>query len=377
MSDIVLTGGIRANLLSLQGTADMLERTQYRLATGRKVNTALDNPNNYFTSSALSSRANDVASLLDTLGGAMKVIETADNGIKGLVKLVETAQATARQAKQTPASTATVAGTVPNLTGASAMTGWDVGDTLTVSDGTTTATFTFAAGNTVQNAISAINASSNLSVRARLSDDGRLLLEARGANAIVVGGTADAGELAAIGLVAGTTPAAPVSVARQTFAQQYNELMNQIDGLARDSAYNGINLLQSEALRVTFNEDNSSSMTIRGVDFDSDGLGLADAGGQFQTETDVDAALAQLSSALISLRSQATTLGSNLTVVQMRENFMKQMINTLRTGADALVLADTNEEGANMLALQTRQQLSQTALSLATQAEQSVLRLFG
>jgi flagellin-like hook-associated protein FlgL len=90
----------------------------------------------------------------------------------------------------------------------------------------------------------------------------------------------------------------------------------------------------------------------------------------------VNASLTGLTAALSTLRSQASAFGSSLSVVQTRQDFTKNMINTLQTGSDNLVLADTNEESANMLALQTRQSLSTTALSLASQADQNVLQLF-
>ena len=90
----------------------------------------------------------------------------------------------------------------------------------------------------------------------------------------------------------------------------------------------------------------------------------------------IDSASTDLTAALTTLRSQAQSFGSSLSTVQIRQDFTKAMINTLQTGADNLTLADSNEEGANLLALQTRQQLSTTALSLASQASQAVLRLF-
>jgi flagellin-like hook-associated protein FlgL len=126
-----------------------------------------------------------------------------------------------------------------------------------------------------------------------------------------------------------------------------------------------------------FNETGTSTQSISGVKFDAAGLGVAAAANDFQTDTDVNAALSDLTSALGTLRSQSVAFGSSLSVVQTRQDFTKSMVNTLQTGADNLVLADTNLEGANMLALQTRQSLSTTALSLAAQASQSVLRLFG
>ena len=130
--------------------------------------------------------------------------------------------------------------------------------------------------------------------------------------------------------------------------------------------------------RQVFNENGTSSLTIAGVTFNSAGLGLtAISGTGFQSDTNIDATITSIDTALNTLRTQASKFGSNLSTVQTRQDFTKQLINTLQTGADALVLADTNEEGANLLALQTRQQLSSTALSLSAQADQAVLRLFG
>ena len=100
MSDITLSAGVRQNLLTLQNTADLMATTQNRLATGKKVNSALDNPTNFFTSQSLSARAKDLTNLLDGIGNAIKTIEAADNGITAITKLVESAQSTARQALQ-------------------------------------------------------------------------------------------------------------------------------------------------------------------------------------------------------------------------------------------------------------------------------------
>jgi flagellin-like hook-associated protein FlgL len=137
-----------------------------------------------------------------------------------------------------------------------------------------------------------------------------------------------------------------------------------------------VNLLNGENLKVVFNEKGTSSQSIAGVKYDSAGLGIAALTHSFQVDGDITAALGNLTSALSSLRSQAANFGSSLSVVQVRQDFTKVTINTLQTGADNLVLADSNQEGANMLALQTRHSLSTTALSLANQASQAVLRLF-
>jgi len=374
-NNIVLSAGVRQNLLALQNTADLMGRTQQRLATGKKVNSALDNPINFFTAAGLNNRAGDLGSLLDSVSNAIKTLEAADNGIKSIKALVETAQATALQALQNPATTAKYTGTVANLSATSSFA-FTAGKTITVNDGTTTGTLTLAATNTVQDFIDMVNNTAGLNVKAELSSDGKILLEATGANTIVIGGTAVAGEMAQLGLVAGTTAAGTLNATRTSLASQYNTLLTQIDKLAQDAGYNGVDLLYGSSLKVTFNETSTSSLTIAGVTFNSAGLGLANSAGNFQDDFDVNTALTQLRTAINTLASQASAFGSNLSVVQTRQDFMKSMINTLSTGADNLVLADTNEEGANMLALQTRQQLSTTALSLAAQAAQNVLRLF-
>jgi flagellin-like hook-associated protein FlgL len=270
--DIVLSAGVRANLLQLQKTSDLITSTQTKLATGKRVNTALDNPVNYFTAQGLQNRAGDLSNLLDAMGSAFNTIQAANNGITSITKLVQSAQALVSQAQQT----------------------------------------------------------SDVTVRS-------------------------------------------------TLAAQFDALLGQIGALASDSGFNGINLLDknnSADLIVTLNESGTSTVTIAAVDMSANGLAINNSVNNWGGTADIQAASAELTTALISLRSQAQAFGSNLSTVQIRQDFTKAMINTLQTGADNLTLADSNEEGANLLALQTRQQLSTTALSLASQASQAVLRLF-
>jgi flagellin len=175
----------------------------------------------------------------------------------------------------------------------------------------------------------------------------------------------------------GTGTVGSANAQRTSLQADFNNVIAQIDALASDASYGGVNLLGGDDLKVTFNETGTSSLTITGVTFNSNGLGLATvAGAGFQSDGDIDTTITQLDTALSSLRTQASKFGSQLSTVQTRQDFTKNLINTLQTGADNLVLADTNEEGANLLALQTRQQLSSTALSLSAQADQAVLRLF-
>jgi flagellin-like hook-associated protein FlgL len=251
------------------------------------------------------------------------------------------------------------------------------GDSVTVQVGSAAATtVTFGNGtgevDSTSEIVSALNAISNVS--ASVGDDGTISIEAtNGEDLVLAEGTGT--PLSDLGITAGTT-AASENTDRTAFAAQFDELRTQINQLAADASFNGNNLLAGDSLTVTFNEDSSSSLTVTGVNFNSAGLGIDSSTDTFQKDSDINAALADLSSATSTLRAQSSKFGSNLSVVETRQDFTKSLINVLETGAANLTLADTNEEGANLLALQTRQQLSSTSLSLASQADQNVLRLF-
>ncbi len=518
MSDVVLSAGVRQNLLSLQQTAQLMSITQNRLATGKKVNSALDNPANFFTSQALNNRARDLNALLDSIGQAQKTLEAADQGLTALSKLVESAKSTATQARQAPQAGAagysavtitgnptdetlgaftgstlanatvqgagnidiavTVSGTTTNVTvnnaaivgqgaaglaaaiqsaidgsavgagkisvtsggagnGAVTMSALDADVDFTITANTTTAEVGLTVDATTDRVTTSTSLFDNIGVGAQGST---LTIAANGGanQQITIGTNGGAGQVstlaelnAKIATLAGVTGSASSSTFTLTVAQaatqtsltinsslaglttalgltatgglpnstgttngtafvstpdpartslqaDYNSILAQIDDLAKDASYNGINLLFGDDLKVVFNEDGSSSLTIAGVTYDAAGLGLGTISGTgFQSDAAIDSALDQIDTALATLRNQASKFGSNLNTVQARQDFTKKLIVTLQTGADNLVLADTNEEGANMLALQTRQQLSTTALSLSAQADQSVLRLFG
>lgn len=269
INDISLTAGMRSTLLNLQNTSELFDRTQVRLSTGKKVNTALDDPINYFAAKSHTDRATDLSELKDAMNEAIQTVKAADAGITAIEDLIAQAKSLAQSA-------------------------------LASSDATE----------------------------------------------------------------------------RSNLAAQFDALRTQIDNLAEDSGYKGTNLLQSDNLQVIFNEDGTNSLTITGVDASSSGLGIAAATNNWANDADITAAIADLDTARNTLRTNAETLSSNLAVVQTRKDFTDNMITTLTKGADNLTLADMNEEGANMLMLQTRQALGTTALSLASQAAQSVLRLF-
>ena len=163
---------------------------------------------------------------------------------------------------------------------------------------------------------------------------------------------------------------------RAKYANQFDAVLEQIDQLVQDTSYKGINLLNGDDLTVVFNESRTSTLELKGVTFDSTGLGFTMSEAEWKDNANIDKSLDQITKATSLLRAQASEFGQNLSTVQIREDFTENMINNLQTGADKLTLADMNEEGANMLALQTRQQLGINSLSLASQAAQSVLKLF-
>jgi flagellin-like hook-associated protein FlgL len=268
VNDITLAGGMRTNLLQLQMTDGLMSRTSERLATGLRVNSAVDDASAFFAAQNHRGRAADLAARKDSMGEAIQTVKAANEGIKGITQLIE-------QAKGLAAS-------------------------------------------------------------------------ARSAS------TAD----------------------RATLATSFNNLMDQIDSLAGDAGYKGTNLIGGDNLTVDFNEDGTATLTVTGFSATASGLSIADATGSWAADSDIDAAVSDLTDALTTLRTNASALGSNSSVINARQSFTSNLINVLTSGADQLTAADPNEEGANMIALQTRQQLGIVALSMSAQSQQSVLRLF-
>ncbi|MBL8570150.1 MAG: hypothetical protein JNK84_13860 [Phreatobacter sp.] len=364
MSDITISRGVRSNLLALQNIASSRETIQGRLASGKKVNSALDNPTNFFTSAALNSRANDLGSLLDSMSNGIKTLEAADNGLKSITRTVESLQSSIRQARQDKSwQGASYAFTATTGTGDIVFTGGAVG--------TTAVTVSIAASADVDAVVAQINGNSSLTGKVRASNDnGKLRVENLSTSDLTVTDTAVA--------TTGTGGTIGGNTVRSDMIRQFNDLRQQLDRTAEDASFNGINLLRGDALAITFNETGSSSLTIQSKDgkpINSTNLGID----QQQTsvadsDTSLDAVLGELSTALSSLRSQSSAFGSNLSMVQNRQDFTKTMMNTLKGGADNLVLADQNEEGANLLALNTRAQLATSALSFASQGDQQVLQ---
>jgi flagellin len=405
MSGIVLSASVRQNLLSLQSTADLLSTTQNRLATGNKVNSALDNPTNFFTAQGLNNRASDITNLLDSIGNGVQVLQAANTGITSLQKLVDTAKSLANQVLQAPTGYSTkanvdVLGTgvgTGTVTAANINTGKLAGAVITFKTSTGTlavtigSTFATGTGTATVNSIDQLNsvlASNNVAVTASVSATADTLTftstNDSASQTITSSATAPTGQGVAISAATatvGTVNAAVADAASQTIranlVSQYNNVIAQITTTSQDSSFNGINLLNGDNLKLTFNETGKSTLNIQGVTFNATGLGLAalTSGTDFLDNYSANKALTLLGAASTSLRTEASALGSNLSIVQIRQDFSKNLINVLQTGSSNLTLADTNEEAANSQALSTRQSIAVSALALANQSQQSVLQL--
>ena len=448
--DVTLSAATRSNLLSLQDTASLTATNQNRLSTGKKVNSALDNPTNFFTASALSSRSSALNGLLDGISNGIQTIQAASKGIDSVTSLVKQLQSTVKQAQTnaannlpkiagklggaTPTGIATTAeaaatgksqrdtalaktliGTAANATGSSngnvGVTAAATGSTnvFRIQAGNTTYDIGLTSTSTVSDLVNEINKSGVAS--AEVDSTGQLVVTGTGSDALTVAlGSkvttsgaftgADAETAKLFGTLTEDVAANPNSVdvtgvtgggtsaARSALISQFNDVRDQLDQLAKDSGFNGTNLLGGDKLSIVFNEKTGTAqnkLDVQGSTISATNLGVgkfvdsatAQTNGSFgvQNNSDLTKAADALTNALTSLRSLSSTLGSNLATVQTRQDFTKQISDVLNTGASNLTNADLNEEAANSNALSTRQSLGISALSLANQANQGILQL--
>ncbi len=371
MSDISLTASMRTNLLSLQNTQSLMDQTQERLSTGLKVNSAIDNASSYYTAQSLNNRASDLNSLLDSMGQGVQTIKAANEGIEAITKFVEQAKATANSARDEAVNVNKVeTETVVNaeITAESTL----VFSVTDKENSTTQKTVTLADGDSAAEAQTKIAEALKDVADVTFDASGKMSITAKAGNTVKL----DSGTADFAAATASEESKAEYNTTREKYATQFDSIMNQIDKLAKDSGYKGINLLQSNDLKVVFNESRTSDIDIKGEDASSKGLGLTAATGSWQTNADIDDAIEQVDAAISKLRIMSSDFGNYYSIVQNRQDFTSNLVNVLTEGADNLTLADMNEESANMLALQTRQQLAINSLSLASQAAQSVLKLF-
>lgn len=368
---------MRSNLLSLQNTQSLMDTTQERLSTGKKVNSALDNPSSFYTAQSLTNRASDLSALLDSMGQGIQTIKAANEGIESITEFVQQAKSVANQARDEANKVASSSG-MYDSTKIETATKFQLSVTYNGETKSVEVTAPKAAATGIEMAV-------------KIQEElGKLTF---GTPATALGGdvfkvtyeddafkmTSANGEEAKISFeVGGAKMDATAGNANRVKAiSQFNDVLDQIDQLAKDSGYKGINLLggTDQSLTVIFNEDRSSSLTIQGVDGSTKGLNISRVT-DWGSNNAVDISISEVESAVNELRNMASEFGNNYSIVQNREDFTENLINVLEEGSDKLTLADMNEESANMLALQTRQQLGINSLSLASQAAQAVLKLF-
>ncbi len=326
LNNVTLTAAVRQNLLSLQGTADLLSTTQERLATGKKVNSALDNPTNFFTAAGLDARASDISNLLDSIGNGVQVLQAANTGITSLSSLVDTAKSIANQVLQQPVGYSTKASFTsggPSGAGAAGAIGSATdlinngsgtanslsGDSLVfkTATGTTTLTLSAATGAGNVNSIDAINTalstagvqltasfnsttggitftSTNDAASQTITSAGTFTAPTAGhSSSVDVQLLNGAAAVAGSTLVTNPTPDAVSQNTRASLVSQYNQILTQITTTAQDSSFNGVNLLNGDELKLVFDETGKSTVTISGVTFNPAGLGLSNltAGSDF------------------------------------------------------------------------------------------------
>ena len=371
---------MRSNLLSLQQTQSLMDTTQERLSTGKKVNSAIDNPSSYYAAQSLTNRASDLSALLDSMGQAIQTIQAADEGISTITEFAEQAKAVANSARDEAALKAT-----GSLSFDASITSGNTteGVTIKVTDEDGEVEEKQVMMSAQKSTIAEVRTDMATQLKAKdsiadavVADDGTITITAAEGYKVEIVGGVGAFEGKVSGETAKEPSAGKINESRAKLAAQFDSILDQIDKVANDASYKGVNLLQSNDLKVVFNEDRTSDLLIEGKDASSTGLGIGAAANEWKTNADVDDAIKQIEGAINTLRTMSSEFGNNYSIVQSRETFTENLINVLEEGSDKLTLADMNEESANMLALQTRQQLAINSLSLASQAAQSVLQLF-
>ncbi len=412
MSSITLTAAMRANLLSLQQTGKDLSTTQLALATGNKVNSALDNPVNFFASQALNQRASSLSALLDGMGQGIQTIQATNQGITSVTALVNQLTSIANTAKQDLAKVTTQqvletsGGAIPagiNSAGVAdlttANTAITAGSTFSLQDGVggPVQDFTVATaanggnGLSLQNVADQINGSgkytasivygdgTTVSAGTGVMQSGQAYLKVTSNDGAAISAL-DVGAgnaLAGLGFGASSTAVTTGGAAADNAA--FQAVLTQINATVSDSNYQGNNLIAGAAgadLVVQVNELSTNAITVTHADLTTASTGLNLAGNNVSTTGGVTAAITAINAALSNLQTTASGFANSLSLLQNRQNFTTNLVNTLQDGASQLTIADKNQEGAQLLALQTQQQLGIQALSLSSQANQSVLRLF-
>jgi len=371
MADISLSLATRTTLLQVQRTRTLIDAIAERLSTGVRVS-ALTNATAFFDARSLTNRAGDLLSIKDTISQAASTVGAAVAAIDSIISLVNQMRGLAVSVKGGAVSGAvatTVTGNVVadvSQTVTATLAGAVDNDSFDITYNGTTTTIVNQNGDTFTDIRDKINAITGLT--ATVSNGNALVITAADGQDIVI--TNNVNDLATdLGLATSTNGSLATNTLRSTAETEFDSLRIQIDNLVNDVTYLGVNLLKAspDTLTVTFNEDGTSSLAVSGIASDSTALsiGAVDSADGFATDAGIDTVVAQLDTALTTLRTTQSTLGGNNTLINTRFTFTENLINTLEDGAAKLINADLNEEAANLLALQTRHDLALGALALS------------
>lgn len=295
-------------------------------------------------------------------GTTLEIYNSNNTGTKPTVAVTNGVLSGGDDATAITANAAVTEGAAKISTNFNKVFGFDEGYTVTITEGMTVEQF--------RQAVDGLEG-----ISADFDSKGHMVISGEQGDDMVLADSGDGNFIRSL-LGGNVVSATNGSNERAKYAEQFDGVLDQIDQLVQDTSYKGINLLNGDDLTVVFNESRTSTLELKGVTFNSTGLGFTASEAEWKDNANIDKSLDQITKATSLLRAQASEFGQNLSTVQIREDFTENMINNLQTGADKLTLADMNEEAANMLALQTRQQLGVNSLSMASQAAQSVLQLF-
>ena len=379
--DVNLSASIRTNLLSLQSTNKLFERTSERLSTGLKVNSALDGTSAFFTARSLNNRAGDLAELKDGMGQAIQTLKAADKGIEALTQLVSQAKTIAEQAKEASAQVSKIESTVAASTTNTAATLMSAafGSALSLTNtfiiavnGAGTTTILFSATNTIQSVMDQITAADTAITATYNTTTDKIEIAGTAGTEVTISATS-----ANFGVAAGTTVFGSTGSGSSVtdLEADFEKVMTEMNKIYQDAGYKGINLINGNDLTVTTNE-NSTTQVISSATLNVTGVGFTAATVTWSTASNIDTSITEAGTALATLRTTASGFSADLGLLNTREDFTGEIIETLEAGAGLLVNASLEEESANLLALQTRQSLGTSALTFANQVQQSVLQLF-
>jgi len=383
MADVTLSSAVRGSLLSLQGTTDLINRTQNRLSTGLRVSSAIDDPVSFFQAKTLTDRAFDFTEKKDGIDQSVSTVTAAIDGLNAVESLVRQLKGVAQSLKSATGTQFTDLITQFNDLRAQV-------DLLTADATYQGVNLINGTGQTLSTEFSDLSTSKLSVASVDVTSSGLSVTDVTAINtattavnftygAVAAASTLSSGDTISVTYVGADKTIGTASGAVSFTYGTVSLTLTVTTASGALSFVNGTSYTLKIASQGALVSQSGTTVTVQLTNA-SAGVAISAVDAKqyvaANNSTSVDAVVTKLSTALTTLRSKASTLGSNVALLQTRLDFTASYVNTLEDGGSKLTLADINEEGANLLALQTRQQLGIQSLSFAGQAEQSVLGLF-